>query len=189
MEHMVHNSEVRRLWPGDLKEFREHLLRLDDVSRKDRFAMAADDGFINRYAGNCFSFDDVIYGFYVDGILRGAGELRSVGEPFGESVEAVFSVETNWRQRGVGSELMARLVRAARNRRAETLYMTYLANNVGMQALARKSDGSLSFDAGEIDGRVIARDTVRFVTSMVDLNTRMFSLCFREAQPQLAIAI
>ena len=37
----------------------------------------------------------MIYGYYVDAALRGAGELRSVGNNIiGGSVEAAFSVET-----------------------------------------------------------------------------------------------
>jgi GNAT superfamily N-acetyltransferase len=139
---------VRRLLPADLAGFRDHLLRLDPDSRQDRFGMAVSDDFLRNYAERCFGIDDVIYGFVVEGIVRGAGELRGIGYNlplgFGGSAEAAFSVETGWRRQGVGAELMSRIVRAARNRRAETLYMSCLVNNRAMLQLANFSTATTS---------------------------------------------
>ncbi|WP_294539876.1 GNAT family N-acetyltransferase [uncultured Rhodoblastus sp.] len=191
MEHsMIHGGVIRRLWPADLPAFREHLLRLDTQSRFDRFAMAVNDAFLIRYAERCFGIDDVIYGYYVDGTMRGAGELRAVGNNIiGGSVEAAFSVELAWRRRGVGTELMDRIVRAARNRRADGLYMSCLARNVAMQALARKFEADLLFETDDLTGRFVARgpsaasfwgefadNATSFATAMLDLQTRVFSL-------------
>ena len=76
VEHiMIHGGVIRRLWPADLSAFRDHLLRLDAQSRFDRFAMAVNENFLMRYAERCFGFDDLIYGYYVDGVLRGTGEF------------------------------------------------------------------------------------------------------------------
>jgi GNAT superfamily N-acetyltransferase len=187
---LIHGGVVRRLWPADLPAFREHLLRLDPQSRRQRFAMSVNDEFIIRYAERCFGIDDVIYGYYVDGTLRGAGELRAVGANIiGGSVEAAFSVETGWRRKGVGSELMARIVRAARNRRADALYMSCLASNVAMQGLARKFEADLRFETDDTTGKLVARtptpasvwgemadNATSFATAMLDLQTRVFSL-------------
>ncbi len=187
---MIHGGVVRRLWPADLAAFREHLLRLDAKSRYDRFAMAVNDEFLIRYAERCFGIDDVIYGFYVDGVLCGAGELRAVGNKIiGGSVEAAFSVEKEWRRRGVGTELMSRIVRAARNRRADALYMSCLASNTAMQGLARKFAADLRFETDDMTGKLVARDpspasvwgefadnATSFATAMLDLQTRVFSL-------------
>ncbi|MCB1543461.1 MAG: GNAT family N-acetyltransferase, partial [Rhodoblastus sp.] len=80
MEHAtIHGGVVRRLWPSDMPAFRDHLLRLDAPSRHDRFAMAVSDEFLANYAERCFGIDDVIYGYFVEGVMRGAGELRGVG--------------------------------------------------------------------------------------------------------------
>ena len=156
---MIHGGVIRRFWPADLSAFREHLLRLDAQSRYDRFAMSVNDEFLIRYAERCFGIDDVIYGYYVDGVLRGAGELRAVGNNIiGGSVEAAFSVEKDWRRRGVGTELMSRIVRAARNRRADALYMSCLASNAAMQALAKKFSADLRFETDDMTGKLVARE-------------------------------
>jgi GNAT superfamily N-acetyltransferase len=187
---MIHGGLVRRLWPADLPAFRDHLLRLDAQSRYDRFAMAVNDEFLIRYAERCFGIDDVIYGYYVDGVLRGAGELRAVGNNIiGGSLEAAFSVEQGWRRRGVGTELMSRIVRAARNRRADALYMSCLANNKAMQGLALKFAADLHFETDDSTGKLVARapsatsiwseiadDATSFATAMLDLQTRVFSM-------------
>jgi GNAT superfamily N-acetyltransferase len=187
---MIHGGVIRRLWPADHSAFRDHLLRLDAQSVFDRFAMAVNADFLIRYAGRCFGADDVIYGYYVDGVLRGAGELRAVGRNIVDgSVEAAFSVEKEWRRRGVGSQLMSRIVRAARNRRADALHMSCLASNGAMQALARKFSADLRFETDEMTGRLVARkpsaasvwieftdNATSFATAMLDLQTRVYSM-------------
>ena len=192
---MIHGGVVRRLWPADLPAFRDHLLRLDAKSRYDRYAMSCNDDFLIRYAERCFGIDDVIYGYYVDGVLRGAGELRSVGNNIiGGSVEAAFSVEMSWRRRGVGTELMSRIVRAARNRRADALFMTCLSGNVAMQGLAKKFSADLRFETDDVSGKLVARapspasiwgefadNATSFATAMLDLQTRVFSMQQRSA--------
>jgi GNAT superfamily N-acetyltransferase len=184
---------VRRLWPADMPAFRDHLLRLDAASRRDRFGMAVTGAFLADYAERCFGIDDVIYGFLVDGAVRGAGELRGIGHNLplglGGSAEAAFSVETGWRRRGIGAELMARILRAARNRRAETLYMTCLATNEAMMGLARKFTSDLRREPDEARGSLSPRgpdmgtliaeaadDMASFATALVDLQRRAFGL-------------
>ncbi len=183
-------GEARRLWPSDLDAFRDHLLRLDGQSRFDRFAMATSDDFVRAYAERCFGIDDVIYGYFVDGVIRGAGELRAVAPgAHHSSAEAAFSVEEGWRRRGIGTELLNRIVQAARNRRAETLYMSCLAGNRAMQGLAKKFATELQFDDDALTGKLVARtpraaaawtewmeDSSSFATAMLDLQTRMFSM-------------
>lgn len=191
MEHaLIHGGVVRRLWPSDAHHFRDHLLRLDTQSRQERFAMVVTDEFLTNYAERCFGIDDVIFGYFVDGVLRGAGELRGVGLGLDSgSAEAAFSVELDWRRRGVGTELMGRIVQAARNRGADTLYMSCLARNRAMQALAKKFEADLHFDTDELTGRLVARtpsaaqlwdawidDATSYATAMLDLHTRQFAM-------------
>ena len=181
-------GHVRRLWPSDMTGFRDHLLRLDRDSRRDRFGMAVSDEFLIGYAERCFGIDDVIYGFVLDGVVRGAGELRGIGHNlplgFGGSAEAAFSVEAGWRRHGIGAELMSRIVRAARSRRADTLYMSCLASNEPMLKLARKFSAELRFEQDEaqaatarpVDPAAVlssAADAVTgFATAMLDLHRR-----------------
>src|SRR5689334_2805790 len=70
---------LRKLWAGDRHDFRDHLLRLDTAGRHARFAMAASDDFVAAYAARSFHLDTVIHGWFEDGVLRAAGELRLIG--------------------------------------------------------------------------------------------------------------
>ena len=126
-----------------------------------------------------------IFGYFVEGELRGAGELRMIGDDH-RVAEAAFSVEHDWRRQGVGEELMTRIVRAARNARVETLYMSCLATNRAMQNLAKHFEAELHFETDEVTGKLVARpaptpvtqwkeivdDATSFATAMVDLQRR-----------------
>jgi RimJ/RimL family protein N-acetyltransferase len=186
-------SLVRRVWPGDLPAFSDHLLRLDRGSRYDRFAMAVSDDFLRQYAQCCVNFNDVIYGYFAAGALRGAGELRLIvpasAAQADRQAEAAFSIETGFRRQSAGSELFARILRAARNRRMTSLYMTCLAHNRAMQNLARKFSADLRFETDDCTGRLVARaptpftvwseaieDAAGFTTFMFDLQSRVFSM-------------
>jgi GNAT superfamily N-acetyltransferase len=181
-----HGGVIRRLASADATAFREHLLRLDAESRYDRFGMAVSDDFLRQYSERSVGLDDVMYGFFIDGTLRGAGELRRLGVGQARLAEAAFSVERPWRRRGVGREMMRRIVRAARNRRAQTLYMSCLSRNAAMQSLAREFSAQLRFEPGEAPGApAIAAPSafsllydafdggVGFATAMLDLQRRM----------------
>jgi hypothetical protein len=75
--------------------------------------------FLIQYAERCFGRNDVIYGYFVDGEMRGAGELRGIDSPHSgqRQAEAAFSVENAFRCDGTGSDLVRHIIRAARNRR------------------------------------------------------------------------
>ena len=49
-ESLVSGGTVRRLWIGEAELYRQHLLRLDAESRRNRFGGAVSDEFIGRYA-------------------------------------------------------------------------------------------------------------------------------------------
>ena len=189
----IREGVLRRLMPAELGGFRDHLLRLDAPSRQSRFGMEASDAFVIAYAERCFGIDDVIYGFVADGMVRAAGELRGIGHNLplglGASAEAAFSVEIAWRRRGIGERLMGRIVRAARNRRAQALYMSCLANNEPMLRLVRKFSAQLRFEPDVADDKVAPRsptpgtflgeaadDAAGFATAMMDLHRRSFEL-------------
>jgi GNAT superfamily N-acetyltransferase len=98
---------------GETELCRQHLLRLDAESRRNRLAGAVSE-YIRRYADPSALHDAVICGFFVDGVLRGAAELRLLEHP-GEA-EAALSIERAWQSRGVGSALFKRVLLVARNR-------------------------------------------------------------------------
>jgi RimJ/RimL family protein N-acetyltransferase len=177
---------VRRLWPTETEKFRDHLLRLDRESLRMRFAHAVSDTFIEAYAGRMGEFGSLVFGHIVGGKVRGAAELRRLGDAWGDEAEAAFSVERAWQDHGVGTELLGRVVRAARNRNIRRLYMSCLAENARMQAIARKHAAVLRFEYGEVVGEILpaqpdyfslaaeaTQDRVGFMIAMLDLHSRL----------------
>jgi GNAT superfamily N-acetyltransferase len=149
-------GHIRRLFPADLAEFRRHMLRLDEDSRRARFAMMANDEFIAAYAETAFALDTILFGYFEKGELRGAAELRALSGDRSRMAEAAFSVEPDYRHRGIGSGLMEQVILAARNRGMRRLYMSCLGWNRAMQALARRFAAELVFETEDVLGIVEA---------------------------------
>jgi GNAT superfamily N-acetyltransferase len=145
---------IRKLWMGETDAYRDHLLRLDRESRHRRFSGAVADEVIARHAATANDIGTVVHGFFVDGVLRGAAELRQTGSLFVREAEAAFSIEQPWQSHGVGTELLERTLLSARNRGIKSLRMDCLAENQRMQQLARKFEAEFSFDFGSVTGEV-----------------------------------
>jgi len=145
---------IRKLWVGETDAYRDHLLRLDQESRHRRFFGTVSDDFIARHAATANGIGVVVHGFFVDGVLRGAAELRPNGAAFAHEAEAAFSIEQPWQSHGVGTELLDRTLLSARNRSIKALHLQCLADNERMQQLARKFEAELSFDFGSVIGEV-----------------------------------
>ena len=144
---------VRKLWIGEADAYRDHLLRLDPESRHRRFSGAVGDDFIAQHARSIEAFGVVVYGFFMDGTLRGAAELRPLS-PLSREAEAAFSIEQPWQSHGVGTVLLERVLLTARNRGIGALQMQCLGDNRRMQQLARKFEADLKFDFGSVVGEV-----------------------------------
>jgi GNAT superfamily N-acetyltransferase len=185
-EVLPEGGVVRKLWIGETDKYREHVLRLDPESRHNRFAGGVSDDFVRRYVDLTTGLDAVVHGFFIDGMMRGAAELRPLGLRFPRQAEAAISVEKPWQSHGIGSALLGRTLLAARNRGFRHLHMACLAENRRMQQLARKFDAELSFDfesvVGELESsrptalslmRELMSDGHGFATAMLDLQTRM----------------
>lgn len=188
--------EIRRLWPSDMEAFRDHLLRLDPRSRHERFGGGMSDDFLVHYAESCFGQGDLIYGAFVGAGLIGAAELRSSAAIWGEQTpgdrhihaEAAFSVEGEFRRRGVGEQLFSRIERAASNHGVETIEIVCLPDNVGMQRLAAKFKTKFTFEESALTGKLVARrptpfsllreaagDALDFGAAMFDAQWRAFA--------------
>lgn len=86
--------------------------------------------------------------------MRAAAELRKLGASWHPEAEAAFSVEKPFQDSGIGSDLLGRILRSARNRGVTRLYMSCLAENARMRRIARKYDAILHFDYGEVVGEL-----------------------------------
>lgn len=153
-EARIWGGTIRKLWFTETDKFRDHLLRLDRNSRRLRFGSVVNDEFIRGYTERTSRLQSVIYGFFVDGQMRAAAELRMIGENWHGEAEAAFSVEAEYQNSGVGTDLLGRIILSARNRGVEKLYMNCLAENQKMQRIARKYEADLYFDHGDVIGRL-----------------------------------
>jgi len=148
------HGEIRRLWPTERDLFKAHLLRLDGVTRRERFGTAVNDSFLETYAVTTFGVGGLVYAYIEDGEVRGAAELRGLEDIIAQTGEAAFSVESGWRRRGIGGTLFGRLITAARNRGIRTLYMTCLPENAAMRRLARRFEADLAGGYADVEGVV-----------------------------------
>jgi len=149
------NSSVRTLsQQEELPLLRDHLLRLDRNSRRDRFHGFMDDSFIERYAEKCANDGTTIIAFFENGVVRGAAELHPPDQSPDSLPEIAFSVEASVRRRGVGSILFHKLIAEARAKGYRSLRITTGAQNEAMRALAGKFGAHLTFRHGESTGNI-----------------------------------
>jgi RimJ/RimL family protein N-acetyltransferase len=185
-DRRIWGGTTRKLWPTETEKFRDHLLRLDKESRRMRFAHGVSDTFIADYASRMHDMGSLVFGLIIDGEVRAAAELRKLGDTWGTEAEAAFSVESAFQDQGIGSELMGRVIRAARNRGLQRLYMSCLAENSKMQAIARKHEADLRFEYGEVVGEIVpetpnyfsilaeaVEDRVGFMMAVLDIQGRL----------------
>jgi len=112
MHEPLIDGVIRKMWIDRAGPYRDHLLRLDTESRRNRFGGAVSDEFIANYAELSRGLDAVMHGFFVNGTLRGVAELRSLGAGFAHEAEAALSIETPWQSHGVSSAAHSRVGRA-----------------------------------------------------------------------------
>lgn len=185
-EHARTSGTIRKLWPQEQTLFRDHLLRLDKASRAMRFAHGVSDSFIEDYARHMSDTGSTVFAYIEDGEVRATAELKKLGDVWGREAEAAFSVEAPYQDHGLGTDLMGRVIRAARNRGVHLLYMSCLASNTKMQAIARKYEADLRFELGEVIGEIVPRepnyfsilaeaveDRMGFMMAVLDLQRRV----------------
>lgn len=138
----------------ELPLLRDHLLRLDQQSRYNRFHGFMDDDFISRYAEKCARDGTVIVGYFEGGVVRGAAELHPPETSQDVQPEIAFSVEAGFRRHGVGATLFRKLIDEARSRKYRILRITTGSQNDAMRGLANKFGANLTFRYGESTGTV-----------------------------------
>lgn len=184
VDHLFWGGAIRRLWPTESKKFRDHLMRLSDEGRRLRFGNPVADGFINDYAATMGLNGTIVFAYVRHGRVHAAAELRRLGATGSDAAEAAFSVETEFQNQGVGTEMMGYLIRSARNRGIRRLWMSCLAENTKMRAVARKHDANLEFVFGDVVGEITTEspdvfslaseavsDRMSFVMAVMDLGS------------------
>jgi RimJ/RimL family protein N-acetyltransferase len=182
-------GSYRKLWPSETTKFRDHLLRLDKANRRMRFAHSVSDAFIEDYAARMCEMSSIVYGYFENDEVRGAAELRKLSDVWGQEAEAAFSVEGTHQDLGIGTELMGRVIRSARNRSVRRLYMSCLPENRRMQAIARKYEASLLLEPGEVMGEIVPVESNYFSVLAEAMDDRVgFMMAVLDLQGRLARA-
>src|SRR5258708_4671481 len=151
----------RKLLPYEIWRLHEHLLRLSAADRRLRFFGGVGSDFI---AGHCRRIDclrAIIVGFFEDGVLRGAAELHVV-DAFAGRAELAVTVESDWQDRHIGTELLDHAITIAENRGVRSIEMICLFDNRRMQHVARKFAARLLV----VDNQAAANVKVPFPTQL-----------------------
>jgi GNAT superfamily N-acetyltransferase len=148
---------IRRVLRSETHLIESHLLRLEGDARRRRFGHDVSDQFIHTYALHGADLGNLTFGYFCDGEIRAIAELRQSGRAFGHTAEVAFSVERPFSGKGIGTHLMGRIIRAARNRGLKNLLLVCLRDNVKMQAIARHYGADLKIEDGSIVADIIPK--------------------------------
>jgi GNAT superfamily N-acetyltransferase len=146
---------IRKLLVSERGKVLDHLLRLDLADRELRFFGAIGDDSIAAYSETIFAAGGIVLGCFVDGTLRAVGGLRPQRASRGSAAEVAITVEQPFQSRGIGTEMLRRLVELATNRSIKTLHLSCLLDNVPMQKIARKLGGALRHFDGTVEADII----------------------------------
>ncbi len=173
-------NAFRKLFPNEMSRYRAHLLRLESVDRHLRFGGSVSDAVIEQHCLRMDWHDTIVIGYFVDGELRGAAELRTAGDLFPSRGELAFSVERVYQGRGVGSALMGRVLNIARNRGIRQVNLVCLLENRAMQNLAVKFSGARVVDAGEVGVsiRLDRADQISLMTEALEESAALVASMF-----------
>ncbi len=167
-EHVA--GTIRRVLRSETHLIEEHLLRLEADARHRRFGHDVSDQFVHTYALHAADLGNLTFGFFVEGEIRAIAELRQSGRAFGHTAEVAFSVERQFSNMGIGTKLMGRIIRAARNRGLHHLLLVCLRDNIKMQAIARHYGADLNIEDGSIVADIIPKraDYVSYASEYLD---------------------
>lgn len=145
---------IRTLKANEQHLLRDHLLRLEPASRRDRFNGGISEEFLKTYAARCFEDGTIVIAYIQDGVVRGAAELHAPERSLDAVPEIAFSVESRVRRQGVGSALFEQLLQEAGRKGYASLRITTGGQNEAMKALAQKFGAHLTFRRGEATGTI-----------------------------------
>ncbi len=131
---------------GSIHRFLEHLLRLDEEARQQRFCHVASDADVRDYVGRLDLSRARVIGFFCDGEMRGAAELIPSGSARAPVFDATVSVEKDWQGRGIGTALVLRAIPVARGLGASHIRVEGLADNERLRRIVAQFDADMLFE-------------------------------------------
>jgi ribosomal protein S18 acetylase RimI-like enzyme len=185
----------RKLWRQEAAALAAHLRRLDAEDLRSRFMGTGDRRLARRHVAGIDWTHAIVIGAWVGPTLRAAGELQRL--PGGEA-EIAITVERRFQGRGMGTELLRRLVTAARNRGIRRVHLVCIAENQRARRLVERLGGAVSCELGQADGvletlpptfaTLIAESLEDGDTALAGLRTALTQLggLYRAALPRAA---
>lgn len=144
----------RRIAAVERDKVYDHLLRLDDEDRLLRFGNRRTDQQLRAYCDALDWQHGLVIGYVIGGELRAIGEFKPFGKTWFDDAEIALSVERPWQDRGIGSELLLKLIIIARNRMIRSVYMLCLPKNAKLVRLVRKIDAELIVYTDQIEAQL-----------------------------------
>jgi len=138
----------RSLTADEAPDFAAHLKRLPDDCVRRRFLRQMRPADLDTHARRALAAGEVL-GWYRNGVLRGVAELYASRG----TAEAAFSVEPDWRGRGIGQALLSLVLRRARNRGCRSLIVMTTRDNAPMITIALRQGARLEREGTEVVGR------------------------------------
>ncbi len=136
---------IRKLHPGEINLYADHLKRLSPDDRRSRFSeTVVSDAVIEAYV-NGISDDDLLLGAFDENDQMVAAVHVGLS---GTMAEIGVSVEPDHRGKHLGTALADHAAKWARNRHAERLYSVYSDSNRSMQGVAHHMGMSITHDHG-----------------------------------------
>ncbi len=141
---------IYKLGPNSATALYEHFLRLSAEDRYRRFCGTVGEVHLQRYCYAPSAHKRVALGFWSDDILRGVGELIIGATAYwSDGAEVALSIEPDYQNLGVGSELLRRVLVLAANRGESVVRILTQRDNRRVRALANKFAARYENHAGE----------------------------------------
>jgi GNAT superfamily N-acetyltransferase len=145
---------IRELAHNDLQSYLHHLLRLSRRCRRSRFGNEVNDNFLRDYVARVDLINTVVLGYFAEGAMRGAAELRSLRNVWCDEAETAFSVEEANRSQGLGTALMASALRVALKRGVKHVHLICDRHNRSMQRIAEKVGADMRYEDSDCMGQI-----------------------------------
>ncbi len=140
----------RKLHRFDAVDFEAHLMTLDAADRRARFSGNAADSVVAAYVRDLDWATACLLGCFDGRKLCAVGELHAEFGMPARGGEFAVTVAPDYRNKGIGSELLRRTILMARNRMIGKLHMICLLDNHPMRRMADKFHGQLDFEDGQV---------------------------------------
>lgn len=147
-------ANIRKLLTTELAQYEAHLLRLGAEDRAMRFAAGVSNTYIRGHVGRIDLLRTVVLGQFEGGTLRAAAEITGLDTGWPLQAELAVTVEKDWQERGIGSDLVRRVLVLACNRAIKRVHAICLADNIKMRRIVKRFEGDIVVEMGMAEGRI-----------------------------------